>query len=177
MIFLTVGGQMPFDRLVKAADDWAASRGAGRDIFMQIGEGEHVPKSCEWVRFLSAGEFRERVERSTAIVAHAGMGSILTALEIGKPILVLPRRGELRETRNDHQVATARELSSRGQVRVAMTEQELPERLDALRARDGLPGSVRISPWASDELLTAIRRFIWNGTNPITGVAPGTTKG
>ncbi len=177
MIFLTVGGQMPFDRLVRAVDAWAASRGCGGEVFMQIADGEYTPGACQWVRFMSAGEFRDRVERATAIVAHAGMGSILTALEIGKPILVLPRRGDLRETRNDHQIATARELSKRGQIRVAMTEQDLPERLDALVREGGENASVRISPWASDELLTAIRRFIWNGTTPIPGAGPDTTKG
>lgn len=177
MIFLTVGGQMPFDRLVCAVDEWASARGRGGEVFMQIADGEYTPRSCGWVRFLSAGEFRERVEAASAIVAHAGMGSILTALEIGKPILVLPRRGELRETRNDHQVATARELSSRGQVRVAMTEDDLPERLDALVSERGQSASVRISPWASDELLTAIRRFIWNGSTPISGDPPDITKG
>ncbi len=174
MIFVTVGGQMPFDRLIRAVDEWAESRGRGDEVFAQIAGGEHTPRSCEWVRLLSAAEFREKVESATAIVAHAGMGSILTALEAGKPILVLPRRGDLRETRNDHQIATARALSERGQVHIAMDESELPARLDTL---GGLRASDRISPWASDELSSAIRRFIWNGVEHNPGTPPVAKKG
>lgn len=158
MIFVTVGGQMPFDRMVRAVDEWALSAGRGDEVFMQIAGGEYVPRACGWVRLMSAPEFRARVEASTALVAHAGMGSILTALELGKPILVMPRLGRLRETRNDHQVATAKALLEKGKVHVAMDENELPAKLEAIGA---LRASERISPWASDELLASIRRFIW----------------
>ena len=41
------------------------------------------------------------------VIAHDEMGSIITALEMGKPIVVMPRRAELGEHRNDHQVAAA----------------------------------------------------------------------
>lgn len=159
MIFVTVGGHMPFDRMVRAVDEWAAASGRGGEVFMQIAGGEYEPRACGWVRLMSPPEFRERVEGATALVAHAGMGSILTALELGKPILVMPRLGRLREMRNDHQVATARALQERGKVHVAMDETELPAKLEAI---GGLRASARISPWASDELLASIRRFIWD---------------
>jgi UDP-N-acetylglucosamine transferase subunit ALG13 len=85
------------------------------------------------------------------------MGSILMALQYGKPIVVMPRRGELRETRNDHQVATAIRFKSLGKIAVAMDEQELPGLLDAaamIRPADS------ISAEASKELIDAIRDFI-----------------
>jgi hypothetical protein len=63
-----------------------------------------------------------------------GMGSILTALQYGKPILVMPRLGRLKETRNDHQVATAQRFREMGKVAVAMDEGEIVAQLD------GLPG-------------------------------------
>ena len=46
------------------------------------------------------------MDAAAAIVAHAGMGTILTALETGKRLLVMPRRAALGEHRNDHQLAT-----------------------------------------------------------------------
>lgn len=156
MIFVTVGAQMAFDRLVLGVDAWAASRGR-TDVFAQVGPTESPPSHVEWTRFLAPSEFRRRMEGASVIVAHAGMGSILTALEIGKPILVMPRRGALRETRNDHQVATAERFKAMRCVHVAMDESELPARLDAVEA---LPAADRISPHASAELLTAIRRFV-----------------
>ena len=70
-----------------------------------------------------------------AIVAHAGMGTILTALELGKPLLVLPRRASLGEHRNEHQLATARRFADTGRLAVAFDESELAQRLDELPLR------------------------------------------
>ena len=88
------------------------------------------------------------------------MGSILTALTSGKPILVMPRRGDLRETRNDHQVATAERFRALGRVAVAMDERELPERLDAIET---LAASEPITDQASQRLIKTLRRFIHEG--------------
>ncbi len=68
------------------------------------------------------------MQAATAIVAHAGMGTILTALEMGKPLLVMPRRAALGEHRNDHQLATASRFAELGRVKVAFsTKPNCPE--------------------------------------------------
>ena len=61
MIFVTVGHQMPFDRLISAVDKWAAERGRD-DVFAQIGETELRPRHIRWAAKVDPGEFRERVE-------------------------------------------------------------------------------------------------------------------
>ena len=156
MIFVTVGAQMPFDRLVLAVDLWARGRGRS-DVYAQIGEDGVPPTHIAWSRFIEPDDFERRVQQADVIVAHAGMGSILTALEHEKPILVMPRRGALRETRNDHQVDTAERLAQTGKVRVAMNEHTLPAALDEMLAH---PTAQRIGPHASPELIAAIRGFI-----------------
>jgi UDP-N-acetylglucosamine transferase subunit ALG13 len=156
VIFVTVGAQMAFDRLVRGVDEWAAARGR-RDVFAQIGPTEWKPRQIEWTKFIDPAEFRRRVSEATVIVAHAGMGSIITALEAGVPILVMPRRGHLSETRNDHQVATAERFLALGRVAVAMDEHELPAKLDQLGS---LTAAGRIGSTASASLLNAIRAFI-----------------
>ena len=156
MIFVTVGAQMAFDRMVAAVDDWAG-RTPGADVFAQIGPSELQPRHIRWERFLDPAAFRERILACDAIVAHAGMGSILTALEYGKPILVMPRRGDLQETRNDHQVATAARFREMGRVAVASDETELAPWLDRIK---DVHAAERISPWASAELIAALRDVV-----------------
>jgi UDP-N-acetylglucosamine transferase subunit ALG13 len=156
MIFVTVGAQMPFDRMVQAVDEWAG-RNNKTDIFAQIGHTAYRPRYIQWVNFLDPPEFRKYFQSAGVIVAHAGMGSIITALELGKPILVMPRRGDLAETRNDHQVATARQFRNLGYVAVALDETEMLEKLDQL---DQLACGPRIGTQASPELLAALRQFI-----------------
>jgi UDP-N-acetylglucosamine transferase subunit ALG13 len=160
MIFVTVGSQMAFDRLINTVDGWA-SQSRRTDVFAQIGPSTSPPKHIQWTQFLTPATFREYVVKANVVIAHAGMGSIITALELGKPILVMPRRGALKETRNDHQVGTARQFLAQGRIGVAFDEKELVERLNTL---DQLGVSrPRCSSTASPELLDALRRFVDGG--------------
>lgn len=156
MLFVTVGAQMSFDRLVRTVDDWSGRVGR-TDVFAQIGPTDWRPQHIQWTQFLQPPEFRAKVESADVVIAHAGMGSILTALELGKPILVMPRRGDLMETRNDHQLATAKRFLAQGRVFVAFDEQHLAARLDQLS--DLRPGE-RISAHADPRLIRTIRAFI-----------------
>jgi len=156
LIFVTVGANTPFDRLVACVDAWAGSA-PGREVFAQIGDSELRPAHCEWTHKLSPAGFREKLAAADVVVAHAGMGTILSALEVGVPVLVMPRRAALHEMRNDHQLATARRLGERGLVHVAMDEHELRQRLDALTQ---LGAAARISPVAPPPLIDRLRRFI-----------------
>lgn len=155
MIFLTVGNQLPFDRLVRAIDEWAGRSGRS-DVVAQIGKGDYQPRNLRAAQFLEPPEFQRLMKDASAVVAHAGIGTILRALELGKPLLVVPRRAHLRETRNDHQVDTTRYFSGIQGVLAAYTEDELWEQLARL---DRLEGSSPIGPRASDELLARIRAF------------------
>lgn len=155
-IFVTVGAQMPFDRMVRAVDEWARARNRN-DVFAQIGPAEYVPSHVKWTRFLEPPEFAEHYQRARVIVAHAGTGSILQALELGKPILVMPRRAALRETRNDHQVATAERFQSLGRIPVAWDETDLRAQLDGI---DTLVSERVVGPYASSQLIDCIARFL-----------------
>lgn len=155
-IFVTVGAQMPFDRLVRGVDAWARARGRG-DVFAQIGPAEYVPEHVGWTRFLEPPDFLERYRAAKVIVAHAGTGSILQALELGKPILVMPRRAALRETRNDHQVATAERFQALGRIPVAWDDEDLARQLDRI---DALVAERTVGPHASPELVARIRGFL-----------------
>jgi UDP-N-acetylglucosamine transferase subunit ALG13 len=156
MIFVTVGTQGSFDRLVRTVDDWAGVRGRS-DVFAQIGPSDYRPRHFVASRFLDPAEFRGRIKAARLVVAHAGMGSIITALEQGKPIIVMPRRADLREQRNDHQLATAGYFARQGRIIVAFDERELREKLDS---SDALCAGEPICPQASQHLIGTIRAFL-----------------
>ena len=156
MIFVTVGAQMPFDRLVRAVDAWAAE-GTEDEVFAQIGPTGYRPSNIRFAQFLRPEEFRRQCTGARAIVAHAGTGSIITALQLGKPIIVMPRRASLRETRSDHQVATAERFRRFSSVVVARDEAELRHHLSRIGQ---LAATRAIGAQASEELLRAIRLFV-----------------
>lgn len=150
---------MHFDRLVRAVDEWAGETGR-TDVFAQIGPAEYEPRHIEFTRFIAPDQFRKHVSECSAVVGHAGMGTILTALELGKPVLVVPRLERLGETRSDHQVATAEHFRAAGLVLDAANESDVIAKLDEL---EGFEPARSIGAAASDELLGAVRRFSLGG--------------
>jgi UDP-N-acetylglucosamine transferase subunit ALG13 len=156
MIFVTVGTELPFDRLIAVVDQWAGTTDRS-DVFAQIGDSYRRPLNIHYKTFIEPADFARRFAAADVIVSHAGMGTILSALQFQKPIVVMPRRAALHEHRNDHQLATARRLAALGKITVAFDESELLqtlERLGEVKAHE------RIGAYASDGLITALREFI-----------------
>lgn len=162
MIFLTVGTHEPFDRLVRAVDEWCSRRDRGDQVFGQITErAGYLPSSFEWVPTLDPVAYRSRCEEAAVIVSHAGMGSIITAMSLAKPIVIMPRREHLGETRNDHQVATAERFGTQPGVYVASEVDELIGVLDGILAGAGIAAGTPIPEFADEQLIKTIRDFIF----------------
>lgn len=156
VIFITVGTQLSFNRLIKAVDVWAADH-SSIEFFAQIGPGAEPPRSMQYAEFLSPSDVDSTMRQAELIVAHAGMGSILTALRYQRPILILPRRAELGEHRNDHQLATARWLDGRPGVTVAWEEAEVHTKLNG---RHALAVGTQLPEFASGPLVERLAAYI-----------------
>ena len=78
MIFVTVGGQLPFDRLVQLVDDWAAKH-PDVPVFAQIGRTDYVPQHIEHARLLPGAEFLERLQAAEVVVEMTGLLGALGA--------------------------------------------------------------------------------------------------
>ena len=159
MIFVTVGTQLPFDRLICALDKWAASN-PEEEIFAQIGHSTHEPQHMRWARTISSNAFNSILQECSTVVAHAGMGTIISAVECGKRVVVLPRLAEFGEHRNDHQLATADRLSHLNGLVVANDVEDLTRAMNVGRDTDmqisrGSSATLTVSP----ELINEIRLF------------------
>ncbi|MCZ2498221.1 hypothetical protein GN316_15760 [Xylophilus sp. Kf1] len=155
VIFVTVGTQLPFDRLIHAVDGWSTTHAT--EVFAQIADSEKPPRHIAWSRFLSPQDTRRHMEDADIIVAHAGMGSILTALSMGKRIIVMPRQAALHEHRNDHQMASAHKLQTTSGLTVAADDQALFHALDTHVS--GMP-LAPIRHCASHQLLANLKHWI-----------------
>ncbi len=156
MIFVTVGTQIPFDRLIKILDEMAPALGDEEIIAQTSEKSTYMPRNFKTVGFMSPDEFNNIFKRARLVVAHAGMGTIISALRQAKPIIIFPRKASLGEHRNEHQLATAAEMRRLGAVAVAYDAAELRQLLTG--GRDLTPGT--ISPAPSEPLIAAIRDFI-----------------
>jgi UDP-N-acetylglucosamine transferase subunit ALG13 len=153
VIFLTVGSHEPFDRLVRAVDDWCA-QAKETEVFGQItNRGIYRPKHFCAVASLTDEKFRETCVQAEILIAHAGMGSIICALDSAKPIVIMPRRGHLLETRNDHQYATARRFRGKRGIYVADDERSLVCEVERARASLSIHDEIVNPPFAEARLI------------------------
>ncbi|MEO7381150.1 MAG: glycosyltransferase, partial [Paracoccaceae bacterium] len=106
-------------------DDWAAQTQRS-DVLAQIGDGAYEPRHMQFIRRLSQAEFATTVERAELTVAHAGMGTVITAGRMGRPLVLLPRIQDRGEHTTDHQIATANWLRDRPGIYIADTDADLP---------------------------------------------------
>jgi UDP-N-acetylglucosamine transferase subunit ALG13 len=158
VIFVTIGSMFPFDRMIRAMDAWAAEAAAGEEIVAQIGAGSFEPRHMAWVRKLERQDYLATIARARLIVAHAGVGSIVSAGEQGKPIVVLARRAAYGEHTSDHQVETTLWLRDKPGVQVAEAETDLPGCIGAATA--AAAAGERMAATADAAFIERLRRFI-----------------
>lgn len=110
MIFVTVGTHhQPFKRLLDALNQ------LGDELVVQYGPGE-PPAAQHAEPFMPFDEMLERFREADTVITHAGVGSIICASREGHVPLVVPRRHDLGEHVDDHQVELTRALAQRGSV-------------------------------------------------------------
>ena len=131
LVFATVGtDHHPFDRLVLWLDEWLASRARDRrDCLVQIGTSL-APRLARSRRFLSYPEMESALAQATAVVCHAGPGTVMMALAAGKKPIVVPRDSALGEHVDDHQLVFARRVFEEGSIWLANGREHLAELLD-----------------------------------------------
>ncbi|WP_076451124.1 glycosyltransferase [Roseivivax lentus] len=127
MIFLTIGTQLPFPRLTEAMDHFASVN--DEQVVAQIGEEKASRPHLDVRSMIPPNEFGEMFQRARVIVAHAGIGTVLSACRYRRPLILVPRRHDLGEHRNDHQVATAHSFEGTPGLYVAWDVSELPRLL------------------------------------------------
>ena len=154
MIFVTVGTQLSFKRLINAIDVLAP--GLGAPVFAQIGRGAPAPANIEHRHILAPADFERTLERCSLVIGHAGIGTLMAAARHHKPMIIFPRRAALGEHRSDHQDETARVFAARHGYYRADCEADLSAHLNR---GDLLPATAPVTPSVED-LTDALRLYI-----------------
>ncbi|GAC67487.1 glycosyltransferase [Gordonia soli] len=100
-----------FDRLVSAVraaipDDW--------EITWQTGPNDYPDLRGRVHRLVGPDEFAAACADHDVVIAHAGVGTALAALDAGTSPILVARRQDLDEHVDDHQELIAAELAARG---------------------------------------------------------------
>ncbi len=157
MIFVTVGTQLPFERLIKSMDMWAKEN-ASIEVFAQIGDTEYMPEFMGYTSSIGPVEYQSYIDRANIVVSHVGMGTVITGLESGKQLVLMPRLHALGEHRNDHQLGSAERFGHFDGVQIVHDAEELNFALDKVVA-EGAGGAGSVELKASDNLINVLRTF------------------
>lgn len=87
-------------------------------VVMQIGYTKYKPVNSQYFDFAEYSKIQKFNRDARIVVSHAGVGSILTALEQKKHLIIIPRLKKYGESIDDHQLEIAKELSVNSNVNV-----------------------------------------------------------
>jgi len=157
MIFLSVGTQLPFERVVGYLQQWLDEQPRPVQAFGQVATDASTA-SFPTVRALIGEQFLQKVAACDVFVSHAGMGNIITAIEHGRPIVIVPRLAAKGEHRNDHQLDTAARFNAYEGVFLADDYASFKCAMEAAISMRGHVGSA--PPPERARLVRFVRSFI-----------------
>jgi UDP-N-acetylglucosamine transferase subunit ALG13 len=158
VILLTLGTHpQPFDRAV----DWALD--LGEDLVVQHGSTAarlDAPQTV-WHEFVDHEILNGLIACADLVICHAGVGTVMSALRLGRTPVVMPRLMDHGEHVDNHQLQITRALASRDYVIPCVERHELEAAMEiahtnAKRRTEGgelLPHVVRAAGGDPDRLL------------------------
>ncbi|MGH3427786.1 MAG: glycosyltransferase [Mycobacteriales bacterium] len=154
LIFATVGSHptFRFDRLLRALETIA-----DRELVVQFGPGEPPAGAREAVAWMTLEEIVDHMDRASHVVSHAGVGTILCAIQTGHVPIVLPRQQRFGETVDDHQLEFARAIEKTEHVIVVEDAEQLSSALRSAPPKGAVdpPGGTGLIDAVRDELTQA----------------------
>lgn len=165
-LFLSVGSRFPMDRLILAVDQFIGEN-SGYSCIAQIGDSALKPQHIEYYKTLNQRQFNIYADEADLIVSHAGMGNIILASELNKPIVIIPRRAHLKEIINDHQLGTIKGFTGKHGIFAVKDEQDIKEAIPRAIASSRDKDIYR----EREQLINNLRSYI-NSLNERTPVYP-----
>lgn len=131
MILVCVGAsEYKMDRLLIAVDE-LCDEGVikGNEIVAQIGYTDYKPRNYKYFNLIGRDEFQDYMEQADLIITHAGTGSVIPPLKLGKKVVVFPRLEKYKEHLDDHQLELCAVLTDSGYTMSAENKEELRDRI------------------------------------------------
>jgi UDP-N-acetylglucosamine transferase subunit ALG13 len=154
MIFVTVGtGEQPFDRLLRSVEALSIDE----PLVIQHGSSTVAPEEATCLDYLPFPDMVTRMQEARVVITHAGVGSVIAALSVGKKPVVVPRRRHFGEAVDDHQVELARRLADAGVVTLIDDPRDLAA---VLAERSDREDSTEMGEVAETPLVVELREYL-----------------
>jgi UDP-N-acetylglucosamine transferase subunit ALG13 len=135
LVFATVGATLPFPRLLTLISAAQKKGAIPERIVAQTGESVDLGPDIEVHASLPNDVMRDFLKRADIVVCHGGTGSIVTAMREGCQVIAVPRRSDMSEHYDDHQLEIVSALKARGLIQSADTVDELIAAIEIARTK------------------------------------------
>lgn len=136
MVFATIGTQkQKFDRFLDII--LKSKELQNEKIVVQMGGNKYdnTNDKIEIKSYISSDEFEKYMNEADLIICHGGVGTIFTALERGKNVIVIPRLKKYGEHINDHQVDICKQLQDEGYILYLSDGEDIDEKIRILKSK------------------------------------------
>ena len=107
-IFVPLGTQkFPFRRLIVALNNLIRKGVYSPDNIVMQSTIYDIEPLFNHVGLIPVSEFNSYMQNADLVITHAGVNSIITCMQMGKPLLVVPRLQKYGEHVDNHQVEIA----------------------------------------------------------------------
>lgn len=132
MILVTLGTQdKKFYRLLEAVDKAINDKLIKEEVIVQAGySSDYKSKNMKIFDLIPMDEFDELIKKSSLIITHGGVGSIITGLKNKKVVIAVPRLAQYNEHINDHQLQIIDNFNKSGYILSLTDMKEFPKILE-----------------------------------------------
>ncbi len=117
MILVLLGTQdKHFKRLLEKIDEEIEKGFIKEKVIVQAGSTQYTSKNMDIFDLVSPEKLEKFMKESRLIITHGGVGSILSAIRMNKPVIAVARLKKYHEHTNDHQKQIVHEFASRGYI-------------------------------------------------------------
>lgn len=135
MIFVVLGTQkFQLNRLLQKLDEYVEQGLLTDEIYAQIGNSTYKPRHYAYKDFMDKKEFDATIAKADLVIAHSGVGTIITAIHAKKPVVVFPRLAKYKEHVDDHQLDIARAFEMKRYVLCCYENDDLLEKINKCKS-------------------------------------------
>lgn len=159
MIFVVLGTQkFQLNRLLQELDFLIERGKIQEEVYAQIGNSDYIPRHYTYERFLDKETFEQVVAQARLVITHSGVGSIISALNAGKKVIVYPRLAKYAEHVDDHQLDIARAFEKKQYVLCCYEGDHL---LDCIKRSEFFDYQKYVSQ--RERIITIVKEYITTG--------------
>lgn len=141
MILVVLGTQdKKFYRLLRELDRLIDEKVISEKVIVQAGfSSDYKSNNMEIFDLIPIEDFDKLISEANLLIAHGGVGSILTGLKFHKKVIAIPRLKKYREHVNDHQMQIIDTFSKENYIIALYDEKDLKDillRIDEFKPRE-----------------------------------------